>query len=232
MRLHANECLLTQQLNFVMSVFVIEDGAMMNCGLVATIRNSTDIDWRGDSSVSHMNAVSDANGNADVGQEVCQHLRIFYINVNAMSSAVNSEQQKQKSRAMSFVVYVVYGLPDRSDGYDKIAVENLCHKELNAQTYIQSFCRLGRSTDRRIQPILVTVHTAEKATLLIYQRLCTRLLIRWWNSTKAQSAADYKLQCQSRGRQQDTFKQLPVISIVSIVSQRQLLVILVELSSD
>jgi len=25
-------------------VFVIEDGAMMNCGLVATIRNSTDID--------------------------------------------------------------------------------------------------------------------------------------------------------------------------------------------
>jgi len=190
---------LTQRLEFLMSMFGIDDGTMQNVDLMAEDPPSQ--------------AVVDERRAG--GASACRTFQ------NAVGSAIYAEQQQQERRAMNFVVC---GLPVTKDIDDKKAVEQLCDKEMQMQVNIRSCRRLGKQQNDKIQPILVRANTAEEAATVISNAKLLRrsedMLVRrqvYVNAdlTKAQAAAAYERRCQRRKRQQDRASQDVRLSTVT-----------------
>ena len=198
---------LTQRLSFMMSMFGIDDGVLLNDD-----RNADGGGSVSEVKISRGNATS---GNAtNTANSVLSPKDSFQ---SAVLSAVCVEQQKQESRAKNFVVS---GLPVGSNDDVKKAIDQLCEKELNMQPCIRSCRQLGRRVEGKVQPILVSLHTVDEAASVISKAkqlrnsadpLVKRQVYINPDLTKAQSAAAYELRCQRRKARDRENQRLQIV---------------------
>jgi len=122
----------------------------------------------------------------------------------AVLSTVFREKQQQENRSKNFVVT---GLSPNVHNDDKTSAELLCQNELNLSPEVTSCRRLGKLIPGKVQPLLVSVRTAEQATSIIAS---ARQLRRSSDAfvkanvyinpdlTKAQADAAYQARCHRR----------------------------------
>jgi len=132
---------------------------------------------------------------------------------SAVLSTVYRETKQQEVRSKNFVVF---GLPVSPSQNDQMSVEQLCETELNLKPVISSCKRIGKRAPGKVQPLKVTVQTAEQATSVIASarnlRKSTDTYIQgnvYINAdlTKAQAAAAYQARCQRRQAQANRDRQ-------------------------
>jgi len=126
---------------------------------------------------------------------------------SAVLSTVYRETKQQEVRSKNFVVH---GLPASPN--DQTSVEQLCETELHLKPAITLCKRIGKKVAGKVQPLKITVRSAEQATSVI---ACARNLRKSTDEyiqgniyinadlTKAQAAAAYQARCQRRQAQAD-----------------------------
>lgn len=119
-------------------------------------------------------------------------------------STVYSEQHEKNRRAKSIVVTGIPGAPNVNDND---AISHLCNAELGINPSIKACRRIGKPVVGKIQPILVTVNSADEAQLLISNakklRHSSSVEVRdsvFINPslTRAESQAAYEERCRRR----------------------------------
>jgi len=127
-----------------------------------------------------------------------------------MLSAVYTDLKLQENRAKNLVVSGLAISPERDD---KSVVIQMCSVELDITPDVLHCKRLGKAIPGRVQPILVTLRSAEQASAVISASKALRKSTHMRNVyinpdlTKAQATAAYQLHCQKRQARME--KKLP-----------------------
>jgi hypothetical protein len=191
---------LTTRLNFVLSMF----GADVSVCDDASARESNSKLLPDQSTVSASNCkVTDGTTSVASSQLASRQTSPQDSFRGAVLTAVYTDLKRQEHRAKNFVVS---GLPCIPDSEDKYAVTQLCQNELNIVPEVLQCKRLGKPIPGRVQPLLVSVRSAEQASAVISasrtlrksSNIDVRNVFINPDLTKAQATAAYQLRCQRR----------------------------------
>jgi len=131
-------------------------------------------------------------------------------------SSVNSLSRNQTARGTKQEFCRLWITSVSPSQNDQMSVEQLCETELNLKPVISSCKRIGKKVLGKVQPLKVTVRTAEQATSIIAsarnRRKSTDRYIQgnvYINAdlTKAQAAAAYQARCQRQQAQANRDRQ-------------------------